>query len=152
MSRRGRRPTPNLLSRWRLPLIVFGAVAVVALVALNAWLNSQPPRPDETTLHADLAAGRSGAEVTFNGSVVAPPLAAGDHEQIVVEDRLGDRLELDYNTRLGSWIPARVGDQLTIHGQLYIDSGKAGVHCLHSQTSSGCPLPGWVRLGETTYD
>jgi hypothetical protein len=127
------------------------AVAFLALVGLNYWLDSGPPQPDEAALHSDIAAGRSGAEVTFVGTVVSAPVKATDHEQIEVQDRLGDQLELDYNITLGEWIPAKVGDRLTIHGQLYIDGGRDGVHCLHSKTSSGCPLPGWVELAGTTY-
>lgn len=127
------------------------AAVLLVLVGLNHLLNSGPPQPDEAALHADVAAGRGGAEVTFVGTVTAAPVKSGDHEQIEVQDSLGDQLELDYNLGLGQWIPARVGDRLTVHGQLYIDPGRDGVHCLHSRTSSGCPLPGWVELAGTTY-
>jgi len=126
-------------------------VAFAALVGVNLWLNSQPARPDTAALRSDIAAGRSGAEVTFVGTVLSAPARAPDHEQIEVRDSLGDQLELDYNITLGEWIPATAGDQVTVHGQLYIDPGRVGVHCLHSQTSSGCPLPGWIVLAGKTY-
>ncbi|HKC19178.1 MAG TPA: hypothetical protein VKE27_06050 [Candidatus Dormibacteraeota bacterium] len=145
--RQVRRPAPQ---RNKL-LIGAGVVVAAVLAGIAVWVNSQPPKPDENALHADIAAGRSGAEETFVGTVVSAPASAGDHEQIEVSDTLGDRLELDYNTQLGEWIPVRVGDRLTIHGQLYIDPGRVGIHCLHAQTSSGCPDPGWIQLASKNY-
>ena len=123
----------------------------MVLAGLAIWRNSQPPTPDQSALHADIAAGRSGAEVTFVGTVISPPVSVGDHEQIEVADGVGDNVELDYNTQVGQWIPVQVGDRLTVHGQLYIDPGRVGVHCLHTQTSSGCPLSGWVQFAGRTY-
>jgi len=146
-----RQPGGGWFRRWRWTLAAVAVSAFLALVAVNYWLSSQPQRPDATALHLDIAAGRSGAEVTFVGKVVAAPASSGDHEVIEVSDGLGDQLELDYNTGLGEWIPAKLGDQLTVHGQLYLDVGRAGVHCLHARTSRGCPLPGWVELAGTTY-
>jgi hypothetical protein len=147
--RPGRRSPPA--GRWRLFLVGAAIAAFAVLVGVNLWLQSQPPRPDDAALHADLAAGRSEVEVTFTASVLSAPVSVGDHERIDVQDSLGDPLELDYNTSLGEWIPAKAGDKLTVHGRLYIDSGRAGVHCLHARTSSGCPLPGWVELAGTNY-
>jgi hypothetical protein len=40
---------------------------------------------------------------------------------------------------------------MIVHGQLYIDPGRVGIHCLHSHTSRGCPLPGWVQFAGNTY-
>lgn len=131
--------------------MVVALLAVLVLIVVRIWSQSQPPQPDVAGLHADIAQGRSGAEVTFDATVLQAPVSAGDHEQIQVSDSLGDQLELDYNTNLGQWIPVKIGDQLEVHGQLYIDPGRAGVHCLHTQTSSGCPEPGWVRFAGTTY-
>lgn len=131
--------------------MVVALLAVLVLIVVRIWSQSQPPQPDVAGLHADIAQGRTGAEVTFDATVVQPPVSAGDHEQIQVTDSLGDQLELDYNTNLGQWIAVKVGDQLEVHGQLYIDPGRAGVHCLHAKTSSGCPEPGWVLFAGTTY-
>ena len=136
--------------RWRVPIISAAALVFVLLVGIRLWLQVQPPQPDENALRSDIANGRTKTEGTFVATVVAPPASIGDHEQINVTDSLGDQLELDYNTQLGQWI-VLVGDQLTIHGQLYIDPGRVGVHCLHAQTSTGCPLPGWIQLGGRTY-
>lgn len=151
MRRRGRRPLGRL-HPWRWYLAGAAAIAFAALVAVNAWLGSQPAKPDVAAVHADIAAGRSGVEVTFDGRVLADPAKVGDHEQIQVDDGAGDQLELDYNLGLGQWIPAHSGDRLLVHGQLYIDSGRYGVHCLHARTSSGCPLPGFVELAGQTYN
>ena len=133
----------------RLGLLVVLAFAV--LVGVNFWVHQQPAQPDAQAVHADIQAGRSGAEVTFVGTLVDQPTNSGGHQRMEVRDRLGDMLELDYNTDLGRPVPVRQGDSMTVHGQLYIDPGKAGVHCLHSQTSRGCPEPGWIQVGGRTF-
>lgn len=137
--------------RWQPGAVLAGLLVIGILVAIRIWSLAQPPQPDAAGLRADIAGGRSGAEVTFDATVIQPPVATGDHEQIEVRDGLGDQLELDYNTTLGQWIPVSVGDEIEVHGQLYLDPGRAGVHCLHTQTSSGCPVPGWVHYKGTTY-
>ena len=145
------RKRPQRLRRWQVPAGLAVLLVLGILVAIRLWLQAQPAQPDEAALQADISAGRNGAEVTFNAIVVQAPANVGDHEQIQVKDKLGDQLELDYNTQLGQWIPVRIGDQLEVHGQLYIDPGRVGVHFLHAQTSSGCPEPGWARYAGTTY-
>jgi hypothetical protein len=132
----------------RLGLLALLGLAV--LIGVNLWLH-QPPRPDASGLHADILAGRSGAEVTFTGTVVTEPANDGGHERMLVRDQLGDTLELDYNVTLGRTVPVHLGDAVAVHGQLYVDPGQAGVHCLHAQTSRGCPEPGWVQFRGTTY-
>ena len=150
MRRRPTRRQRAWLGRWGWPLAGAAVALFLALVAFNWWQQSQVA---SASVHDDIAAGRSGAEVTFTGTVLSTPVNAGDHEQIQVSDGAGDNLELDYNTTLGEWIPAKPGDRLTIHGRLYIDAGpRYGVHCLHAKTSSGCPLPGYIQLNGTTYD
>lgn len=149
-----RRPGP--LAWWRRRSIParLGLLAVVPLLALGAadvWLQLQPAQPDAAGLRADIRAGRSGAEVTFTGTVVSDPAYSGGHDRFDVRDQLGDTVELDYNTTLGNTPPVRRGDPITVHGQLYIDPGRVGVHCLHAHTSSGCPEPGWIRVGGVTY-
>jgi hypothetical protein len=126
-------------------------VGLAVLVAVNVWLHRQPPTPDANALHAAILANRSGAEVTFVGSVTSDPTNAGGHEHILVRDQLGDTLELDYNLGLGRPVPVHRGDSIVVHGQLYVDPGKVGVHCLHAQTSRGCPEQGWVQLAGATY-
>ena len=126
-------------------------VALALLVGVNAWLHRQPPTADANALHADIVANRAGAEVTFVRRVTGEPTTAGGHEHIGVRDQPGDTLELDYNLSLGRPVPVHRGDSITVHGQLYIDPGRVGVHCLHAQTSSGCPEPGWIQLAGKTY-
>jgi hypothetical protein len=126
-------------------------IVLAVLIGVNVWLHRQPPGPDANAVHADILANRSGAEVTFVGSVTSDPTNAGGHEHILVRDRLGDMLELDYNLSLGRSVPAHRGDSIVVHGQLYVDPGKVGVHCLHAQTSRGCPEQGWVQLAGATY-
>ena len=131
-----------------------GLLAVVPLLALGAadvWLQVQAAQPDAAGLRADIRAGRSGAEVTFTGTVVSDPAYSGGHDRFDVRDPLGDTVELDYNTTLGNTPPVHRGDSIAVHGQLYIDPGRVGVHCLHAHTSSGCPEPGWIRVGGVTY-
>ena len=131
-----------------------GLVAVAALAvlgAVNMWLHAQPPGPDANAVHADILGDRSGAEVTFVGTVTADPTTASGHERILVRDQPGDSLELDYNLSLGRPVPVHRGDSLVVHGQLYIDPGQAGVHCLHAVTSRGCPEAGWIQFKGATY-
>jgi hypothetical protein len=91
--------------------------------------------------------------VTFHGKVRAEPAQVGTHEHLLVSDPLGDQLEVDHNTGLAPWVPAHTGDVVTVRGQLYIDSpGRAGVHCTHAETSTGCPVPGWVELHGQYYE
>jgi hypothetical protein len=126
-------------------------VALVVLVGVNIWVHRQPPTPDANAVHADILAGRSGAEVTFVGSVTGEPTTSSGHEHILVRDQPGDVLELDYNLSLGRAVPVHPGDSVVVHGQLYVDPGKVGVHCLHAQTSRGCPEAGWIQLARATY-
>jgi len=107
--------------------------------------------PDDAAAHDAIVHGRSGAEVTFDATVVAEPVEAGGHERFFVRDPAGDQLEVDHNTTLAAPVPAHAGDRLVIHGQLYVDRGRDGVHCTHAHTSRGCPEPGWIRLGSQTY-
>jgi hypothetical protein len=131
--------------------LVAAVLGFVGLVGVNVWLHLRPPQPDVNTLHADIAAGRSGAEVTFAGTLVSDPTESGGHERMSVRDQLGDVLELDYNTTLGRPVPVHAGSTIVVHGQLYVDPGQVGVHCLHAQTSRGCPEPGWIQYAGTTY-
>ncbi len=131
--------------------LVLVLLALAALIGVNVWLQHQPPKADASAVHADILAGRSGAEVTFTGSVIGEPVDSGGHERIHVRDQLGDTLELDYNLSLGRSVPVHGGDSILVHGQLYVDPGGAGVHCLHAQTSRGCPEQGWIQFAGATY-
>ena len=131
--------------------LVLVLVAVAALIGVNVWLQHQPPKADAGAMHADIVAGRSGAEVTFSGSVIGEPVDSGGHERIQVRDQVGDTLELDYNLSLGRPVPVHGGDSILVHGQLYVDRGLAGVHCLHARTSRGCPEQGWIQFAGATY-
>lgn len=131
--------------------LVLLLVALVVVIGVNLWLQHQPPSADANVVHADILAGRSGAEVTFTGNVVGDPTDSNGHERILVRDQVGDTLELDYNLSLGRRVPVHSGDSIVVHGQLYIDPTKVGVHCLHARTSRGCPEQGWVQFAGTTY-
>jgi hypothetical protein len=109
--------------------------------------------PDDAAVHRDIASGKAGAEVTFDGTLKSEPMQVGNHEHLSVLTPTGDLLEVDHNTTAAPWVPAHAGDHVVVHGQLYIDPGpRAGVHCTHAHTSSGCPQPGWVELGGNYYE
>lgn len=90
--------------------------------------------------------------MTFNATVRDEPVRAGNHEHLLVGDGQGDELEIDHNTDLAPWVPAHRGDAVVVHGQLFVDPGRAGVHCTHARTSRGCPRPGWVELRGSYYE
>lgn len=109
--------------------------------------------PDDQALHQDIVNGTSGAEVTFDATVVSDPLQSGDHERFQVKAPTGEVLEVDHNTSLAQFAPVHQGDAIVIHGQLYIDPGpRYGVHCTHAHTSSDCPNPGWIEYNNNYYE
>jgi hypothetical protein len=124
----------------------------VALAALLLVACGGRPSPDDQALHNDIRQGQAGAEVTFDGTVAAPPQQVGGHEHLKVTTPAGDQLEVDHTTTLAPSVPAHAGDHVVVHGQLYIDPGQVGVHCTHAHTSSGCPYPGWIELGGNYYE
>lgn len=127
------------------------AIVVIALLTLVSC--GERDQPDDQRLHNDIVNGLSGAEVTFDATIVSEPAESGGHERFEVKDPAGDMLEVDHNTSLASPVPAHSGDSLIIHGQLYIDPGPhVGVHCTHAATSSGCPVPGWIEFGGNYYE
>jgi hypothetical protein len=136
-------------STWR-PLC---ALASAVLLAACTGATSDRAAPDDATLHQDIASGRAGAEVTFDGTLRADPQQVGTHEHLTVTTPSGDVLEVDHNTTIAPWVPGHAGDRVIVHGELYIDPGpRAGVHCTHAHTSSGCPQPGWIELGGNYYE
>jgi hypothetical protein len=109
--------------------------------------------PDDQGLHQDIANGTTGAEVTFDATVSNDPVESGGHERFQVKATTGEVLEIDHNTTLAPSVPIHAGDQLIIHGRLYIDPGpRIGVHCTHAHTSSGCPNPGWIEFAQNFYE
>ncbi len=129
-------------------LLALLAVALLALVSCG-----ERDQPDDQRLHQDIVNGSSGAEVTFDATVLTEPAESGGHERFEVKDPAGDMLEVDHNTNLASPVPAHAGDGVVIQGQLYIDPGPhIGVHCTHAATSSGCPLPGWIEFAGNFYE
>ena len=108
---------------------------------------------DDQGLHQDIQNGKSGAEVTFDATVVSDPVPSGDHERFEVKATTGEMLEIDHNTNLAPSVPIHKGDSVIIHGELYIDAGPHyGVHCTHARTSGGCPYPGWVEYNNNYYE
>jgi hypothetical protein len=128
-------------------------VAVVAIALLALVSCGERDQPDDQALHQDIVSGDSGAEVTFDATVLTEPVESGGHERFEVKDPAGDMLEIDHNTGLAPSVPVHAGGQLIIHGQLYIDPGpRYGVHCTHAATSSGCPDPGWIEYQTNYYE
>jgi Protein of unknown function (DUF3465) len=127
-------------------LAVLGSL--VLLVACGGRDN-----PDDQGLHSDIQKNTSGAEVTFDATVLTDPTQSGDHERFEVKTTTGETVEVDHNTSLAQSVPVHKGDTVVIHGQLYIDPGpRYGVHCTHARTSSGCPDPGWIEYNSTYYE
>ena len=126
---------------------------VLLLVALVAVACGGREVPDDQALHLDIVNDANGAEVTFDATVVNDPVESGGHERFAVKAPTGEMLEVDHNTTLAAPVPLHAGDQVVIHGRLYIDPGpRVGVHCTHARTSSGCPSPGWIMLGHNYYE
>lgn len=129
----------------------FAALLGMALIALVGCGGRD--QPDDQRLHQDIVNGTSGAEVTFDATVLTEPAESGGHERFEVKDPAGDMLEIDHNTSLAPSAPIHASDQIVIHGQLYIDPGPHyGVHCTHAATSSGCPYPGWLEFAGNYYE
>jgi hypothetical protein len=127
------------------------AVVLAALVVLAACGGRESA--DDQGLHQDIANSTNGAEVTFDATVLTDPVESGGHERFQVQATTGETLEVDHNTDLAPSVPIHKGDQLIIHGQLYIDPGpRIGVHCTHAQTSGGCPNPGWIEFANNYYE
>ena len=127
------------------------AVAAAMLLALGAC--GDRAATDDQALHRDVANNSNGAEVTFDAAVLDDPVESGGHERFHVKATTNEVLEVDHNTSLAAYVPLHTGDQVVIHGELYIDPGpRIGVHCTHAATSSGCPYPGWILFGQTYYE
>jgi hypothetical protein len=130
---------------------IFVAAAIAFAVA--ACTSGARDVPDDQTLHQDIVSNANGAEVTFDATVVNDPVKSGTHERFEVKATTGEILEVDHNISLAAYAPVHQGDHLVIHGRLYIDPGpRIGVHCTHAHTSSGCPIPGWIQLGQNYYE
>ena len=126
-------------------------VTVVLLLAFAACGGRETA--DDQGLHTAIANDATGSEVTFDATVLSDPVESGGHERFEVKAPTGEMLEIDHNTTLAPSVPIRAGDQVVIHGQLYIDPGpRFGVHCTHAQTSSGCPNPGWIEFAQNYYE
>jgi hypothetical protein len=129
------------------------AVAALALTLIAGTGCGEREAADDQGFHQDVVNGSNGAEVTFDATLVNDPIQSGDHERLVVKAATGERLEVDHNTKLATYVPAHSGEGVIIHGQLYIDPGPViGVHCTHAHTSSGCPNPGWIEFANTYYE
>jgi hypothetical protein len=131
-----------------------GATAALALlVVLTLVACGERATADDQTFHQDVVNGSSGAEVTFDATVLDTPVESGGHERFNVRAATGETLEVDHNTSLAAYVPIKPGDTLVIHAQLYIDPGpRIGVHCTHAQTSSGCPEAGWIMFASNYYE
>ena len=129
------------------------ALATVAVLLIGGSACGGRDTPDDQAFHQDVINASSGAEVTFDATVLTDPVESGGHERFEVKAATGERLEVDHNTTLAAYVPAHSGDAIVIHGKLYIDPGpRVGVHCTHAATSSGCPDPGWIELANNYYE
>ena len=129
------------------------ALAALAAIVIGASACGGRDTPDDQGLHQDVVNGSNGAEVTFDATVLADPVESGGHERFEVNAATGERLEVDHNTDLATYVPIHANDAVVIHGQLYIDPGpRFGVHCTHAHTSSGCPNPGWIEFASNYYE
>ncbi len=128
-------------------------IALALTVVIAAMACGERDTANDQVFHQDVVNGSSGAEVTFDATVLTDPVESGGHERFEVKAATGERLEVDHNTDLAKYVPIHSGDALVIHGQLYIDPGpRVGVHCTHASTSSGCPNPGWIMFANTYYE
>lgn len=109
-------------------------------------------RTDDGALHQAVQEAQDGAEVTFDATLLADPATVSGHERFQVRSGAGDVLEVDHNVQLAPAVPARSGDRVVVRGELYLDPGRAGVHCTHRETSSGCPAPGFIDFQGRTFD
>lgn len=134
-------------------LALAGTAALTLMAGCGGQdLSSAQAQPDDAALHQDIAQDRSGAEVTFDGNLVASPSVSGGHERLYVRTSSGDLIEIDHNISLAQQVPAQEGDRIVVRGQLYIDSPtRIGVHCTHQDTSRGCPVPGFIVYRGKTY-
>jgi Protein of unknown function (DUF3465) len=129
------------------------ALGVLAAVVISVSACGGRESPDDQGLHQDIVNGTSGAEVTFDATLLTDPVESGGHERFEVKLTTGESMEIDHNTSLAPSVPVHAGDAVVIHGQLYIDPGpRFGVHCTHAHTSSGCPSPGWVEFANNYYE
>jgi hypothetical protein len=127
-------------------------IALAVAVLMLAGCGGRDSANDQE-LHQDIVNNASGAEVTFDATLVSDPVQSGDHERFEVTAPSGERLEIDHNTSVAPYVPVHSGDQVIVHGQLYIDPGpRVGVHCTHAATSGGCPNPGWIEYAGTYYE
>ncbi|MGH7910972.1 MAG: hypothetical protein ACREQM_01155 [Candidatus Dormibacteraceae bacterium] len=129
-----------------------GLLATLLLAACGGPPAAGRIATDDRALHEDIAQGRSGAEVTLGGVVVSGPVIAGREQEFSTRTPLGDVVEVDHDIDYSTQAPVRVGDKVIVRGQLYLDPGRAGVHCTHQSTSSGCPVPGFVEVGGSLYE
>jgi hypothetical protein len=127
------------------------ALALAAMLLLVAC--GERAAADDQGLHHDIVNNSSGAEVTFDATVLDNPVESGGHERFEVKAATGESLEIDHNTTLAAYAPIHARDKVVIHGQLYIDPGpRLGVHCSHATTSSGCPDSGWILFNNNYYE
>jgi hypothetical protein len=129
------------------------ALAALAVLVIAASACGGRDAVDDQGLHQDILNSTSGAEVTFDATLLTDPVESGGHERFEVKAATGESLEVDHNTSLAPSVPVHSGDAVIIHGQLYIDPGpRVGVHCTHAHTSSGCPNPGWIEFANNYYE
>lgn len=134
-------------------LALAGACDTTAPAAAgSASAGSEQAMPDDPAFQQAVAAGHSGAEVTFDASLLSAPARVGSHEHLIVAAPGSTRIEVDHNVGLAPWVPAHQGDAVVVRGQLYVDGpGRVGVHCTHAHTSRGCPDAGWIEWQRSYY-
>ena len=134
----------------------FATLAVIGCVLASCSIGGI--KPDNAGALDAIANGRSGSEVTVEGSVVRVLETHGGtqglHERFVIAVRAGnaeqDLLVAD-NVSIGRAAPVRPGDEVTVKGELAIDPSGPVIHWTHHDPR-GRHESGFVRDKGVLYD
>jgi hypothetical protein len=137
-------------------LAICAAIAVFDCVLASCSFGGV--KPDNAGALDAIAYGRSGSEITVEGSVVRVLGTRGGpqgvHERFIVAVRVGnaeqDLLVAD-NTSIGRAAPVRPGDEVTVKGELAIDPSGPVIHWTHHDPR-GRHESGFVSYKGVLYD
>ena len=125
---------------------------LVAGLLCAALLGCGEPQVDNRVVASAIAAAQT-VEVTVQGRVVEllgdGNGADGPHQRFQLDLGSGVVVEVDHNITLAPRVPVRVGDSVTLHGELAPDPGHPVIHYTHHAT--GRHEGGWITLNGQTY-